>query len=257
MPESASPQAADDLDGGGLAGPVAAQHAEDLAAVDLEADVVDGDGVAVALVQVLDLDDGHGRSFSEGVRCRGSGAVPVPERVGWGQEVRLGTDAPRVRRSNANAMAPAISRVAAEATRSGWSPPNQRGGRERAGVLGEQGETSRIGPAVSGRASVPTPAAGPLVGHPDQQAGHVGDDEDQRGADERSRPMPAVVQATSPRGSATASPNAPKTARSTQQQPGEHDARTRGPCRSRRSATRARGSAGSARPRRAPAGRPP
>ena len=60
MPRVGVAQAADDLDGGGLPGAVAAQHAEDLAAVDLEADVVDGDGAAVALVQVLDLDDGHG-----------------------------------------------------------------------------------------------------------------------------------------------------------------------------------------------------
>ena len=45
----------DQLEQGGLAGAVRADHREDLAARDVEGDVVDGDQAAEALGQVLDL----------------------------------------------------------------------------------------------------------------------------------------------------------------------------------------------------------
>jgi len=57
----------EDLHGGGLPGAVRAEDAEDLALGDLERDVPHRHGVAVALGQVLDLDDGcPGRSSGPG-----------------------------------------------------------------------------------------------------------------------------------------------------------------------------------------------
>jgi hypothetical protein len=55
-------QALDALDGGGLAGAVRAEDAEDLALLDAEGDTVDDGSAAVGLAQVADFDDGHGTS---------------------------------------------------------------------------------------------------------------------------------------------------------------------------------------------------
>jgi hypothetical protein len=52
-------EALDRLDGGGLARPVGAEDAEDLAPLDGKRDVMHRDAVAVSLVEVLDLDDRH------------------------------------------------------------------------------------------------------------------------------------------------------------------------------------------------------
>src|ERR1035437_4510055 len=46
-----------DLDRGGLSGPIGAEHAEDLSRTHLEAHAIDGLDVAVALAQVGDADD--------------------------------------------------------------------------------------------------------------------------------------------------------------------------------------------------------
>ena len=62
-------QADDHLDGRGLPGAVGAQEAKDLAAVDFEADIVDGQFVAVFFDQVAGLDHrdwtGHSENLSE------------------------------------------------------------------------------------------------------------------------------------------------------------------------------------------------
>jgi hypothetical protein len=52
------PQALQDFDRGCLAGPIGAEHPEDLAPRDLERDPVDGFDVPVVLLQVSDADDG-------------------------------------------------------------------------------------------------------------------------------------------------------------------------------------------------------
>jgi hypothetical protein len=52
-------QALDDLQRGGLAGPVGPQYAEELAGLDVEADPVDGGHVAVGLMHVADRDRGR------------------------------------------------------------------------------------------------------------------------------------------------------------------------------------------------------
>ena len=59
-------EAADHPQGGGLAAARRAEEAEELPVLDLEVDVVDGDGVAEALdhIHEPDVDGGHGRSHS-------------------------------------------------------------------------------------------------------------------------------------------------------------------------------------------------
>jgi len=71
------------LDGGGLAGAVRAQQAENLAALDFEGDVVDGDQVAaVDLAQMLDGDDGrHARERTLRRGAHAVGALVGPDRL--------------------------------------------------------------------------------------------------------------------------------------------------------------------------------
>ncbi len=59
VPASGIAQPDQALDGGGLAGAVRAEQAEDLAGADLEADAVDGVHGAVALAQILNDDLCH------------------------------------------------------------------------------------------------------------------------------------------------------------------------------------------------------
>ena len=56
-------QAFEDFDGGGFAGAVGAEQAEDFAFFDGEADAADGFDVAVALDEIFYLQDGFGHSF--------------------------------------------------------------------------------------------------------------------------------------------------------------------------------------------------
>ena len=53
-------EAFEDFDGGGFAGAVGAEEAEDFAFVDAEADAADGFEIAVALDEIFYLDDGFG-----------------------------------------------------------------------------------------------------------------------------------------------------------------------------------------------------
>ncbi len=67
------------LDGGGLAGPVGAQQGEHLSLVDRQVDTVDGPIRPVVLVKAGDLDGVHGmgspyRSASKPSRAAGSSA---------------------------------------------------------------------------------------------------------------------------------------------------------------------------------------
>jgi len=58
-------QPLEDLHGGGLAGAVGSEDAEDLVLADVEGDAVDGHDLAVALAEILDLDRhplGRGRA---------------------------------------------------------------------------------------------------------------------------------------------------------------------------------------------------
>ena len=76
-------KALEDLDGRGLAGPVRTEHAEDLAAPDLEADSVDGLHVAVALLQVGDADDAARRfASSHSLALPSPANLPAPLGVG-------------------------------------------------------------------------------------------------------------------------------------------------------------------------------
>ena len=60
MPRSVGAQAFDALHGGGLAGAVGADQAEDLARLDVEGDVVDGHGTPVGLADAGDVNGGLG-----------------------------------------------------------------------------------------------------------------------------------------------------------------------------------------------------
>ena len=60
------PQAGDRFDGGGLAGAVRAEDAEDLALLDGERHAVDGGAIAVALGEVGDFDHVHAPSIGAG-----------------------------------------------------------------------------------------------------------------------------------------------------------------------------------------------
>jgi hypothetical protein len=62
-PAAARAVALEDLRRGGLAGPVGAEQAEDLALLDAEAHVGYGGLLAVAVVQVLDVDHAHASRF--------------------------------------------------------------------------------------------------------------------------------------------------------------------------------------------------
>jgi hypothetical protein len=75
-------QPLDTLHGGGLAGAVGAEDAEDLAILDGEGDTVDGRAAGVGLVQVGDFDDGHasrvpGRAGPAHRPSRSNGHQPI------------------------------------------------------------------------------------------------------------------------------------------------------------------------------------
>ena len=80
-------QAFDALHGGGLAGAVGADQAEDLARLDVEGDVVDGHGTPVGLADTGDVNGGLGhvaRPFCH-APTRRPGACPRPRRDGRGR----------------------------------------------------------------------------------------------------------------------------------------------------------------------------
>lgn len=78
-------QADDHVEGGGLAGPVGAEQADDLAAVDAQTDVADHLALLVALGQVTGNEGGHYSLDSAGflrgwitMSMRGRGVVTLP-----------------------------------------------------------------------------------------------------------------------------------------------------------------------------------
>lgn len=89
-------QADDHLDGGGLPRAVGSEEAEDLAAVNVEGDVVDGDLVAVAFEEVAGGDEGGGHGGAPGWRLEiGNWRLGCDFIVYgiWGRKVRKRVDA--------------------------------------------------------------------------------------------------------------------------------------------------------------------
>ena len=66
-------EAHDGLEDGGLAGPVGAHHADDLALADVEGDAVEGDDLAVVDGDAVELEQRQGARGGRVALCSGSG----------------------------------------------------------------------------------------------------------------------------------------------------------------------------------------